>query len=192
MQFTFDFGQGKLLAGLLVAAFLSACAAGGPHNTSQEGADGRLMLKGHDPVAYFTLAKHTLGRADIKADHEGVTYRFMNDENKAMFLKEPARYVPQFGGFCANGIVYGIPWGGDADTWKLIDGKLYIFGGEGSKKYFLMDEKQNVALANRYWADEIKGSNGFIQRYKRLAMRVPHYKTGAELDAEWQKRQAPK
>ena len=101
-----------------------------------------------------------------------------------MFVRAPEKYMPQYGGFCANGIVYGIPWGGDADTWKMIDGKLYIFGGESSKKYFLMDEKPDMALANRYWADEIKGSNAFVQRYQRLAIRVPHYKSGAELEAD--------
>ncbi len=182
----------KLFAALCLAALLSACAGNGPHNTSSDGADGKLMLKGHDPVAYFTLAKHTPGKPDIKTEYDGVTYRFMSDENKTMFLKDPTKYVPQYGGFCANGIVYGIPWGGDADTWKMIDGKLYIFGGESSKKYFLMDEKQNLALADRYWVEEIKGSNGFVQRYKRLVMRVPHYKSGQELEAEWQKKQAAK
>ena len=115
----------------------------------------------------------------------------MSEANKAMFQKEPAKYIPQFGGYCANGIVYGIPWGGDADTWKMIDGKVYIFGGEGSRKYFLMDEKQNLALADRYWAEEIRGGNAFVQRYKRLVMRVSHYKTGKELEAEWQKRPQP-
>jgi len=182
----------KSLAGMLMAVMLSACAGTGPYNTTSDGADSRLMLKGYDPVAYFTIAKDTPGQADIKADYDGVTYRFTSNENKALFLKDPVKYVPQFGGFCSNGIVYGIPWGGDPDAWTMIDGKLYVFGGASSKKYFLMDEKNNLVLANRYWGDEIKGSSGFVQRYKRLAIRVPHYKTGAELEAEWQKRQAAK
>lgn len=178
---------------MLVAAFaLASCATVGPYNSSADGADSMLMLKGHDPVAYFTLGKHTLGKGDIKATHEGATYRFSSEEHKALFIASPAKYVPQYGGFCANGIVYGIPWGGDPDTWKLIDGKLYIFGGEGSRKYFLMDEKKNLQLADQYWTGEIKASNGFIQRYYRLAARVPHYKTGAQLEAEWQKSQSGK
>ena len=182
----------KVFALLMLATMLSACAGGGPHNTTSDGADGKLMLKGFDPVAYHTLGKHTPGRAEIKSEHDGVTYRFMSDEHKTMFLKEPAKYVPQYGGFCANGIAYGIPWGGDADTWKIIDGKLYIFGGESSRRYFLMDEKTNLAHAERYWADEVRGNNGLIQRYKRLVLRVPHYKTGKDLEAEWQKRSQAK
>ncbi|MFM2112351.1 MAG: hypothetical protein RLZZ271_1011, partial [Pseudomonadota bacterium] len=82
---------------------------------------------------------------------------------------------------CANGIVYGIPWGGDADAWKIINGKLYIFGGKASQEGFELDEKANLALANQYWASEVAGSNSFIQRAKRLVLRVPHYKSGEEL-----------
>jgi ABC-type branched-subunit amino acid transport system substrate-binding protein len=46
---------------------------------------------------------------------------------------------------------------------------------------FLLDQKQNLALANKYWAEEVKGGNSFIQRAKRLVFRVPHYKSGADL-----------
>ena len=182
----------RLALFFLAAITLGACSTVGPYNSTTEGADSVLMLKGHDPVAYFTLGTHTLGRADIKATHEGATYRFANEQHKAMFTSDPARYVPQYGGFCANGIVYGIPWGGDPDTWTLVDGKLYIFGGHGSRKYFLMDEKKNLQLADQYWLEEIKGANGFIRRYWRLAVHVPHYKTGAQLEAEWQQSQSGK
>ncbi len=170
---------------------LAGCAGTGPYNVSSDGADSRLMLKGADPVAYFTQGKYLPGKPEIKTEHDGVTYRFLNEEDKALFLKEPAKYMPQYGGYCSNGIVYGIPWGGDADVWKIIDGKLYIFGGQTSKNYFLMDEKKNLSLADQYWNNEVKGSNAFTHRYYRLANRVPHYKSGAELAAEWKAKQQP-
>jgi YHS domain-containing protein len=171
------------------ALLLAACQT---FNTTSEGADANLMLKGHDPVAYFTDGRHVPGKPDIKADHEGVTYRFATAEHRDLFVKQPDRYAPQFGGFCANGIAYAIPWGGDPDTWKIIEGKLYIFGGEASRRYFLMDERQNLALANSYWANEVKGSHPRMQTAKRLVFRVPHYKTGKELEAEWQAKNAKK
>ena len=182
----------KLVTAFVVAMTFAACTTTGPYNSVSDGADRVLMLKGYDPVAYFTLGKHTLGKFDIKATHDGATYRFANEEHKAMFTREPAKYTPQYGGFCSNGIVYGIPWGGDPDTWKVIDGKLYIFGGESSRKYFLMDEKKNLQRADQYWASEVKGVNAFTHRYYRLLVRVPHYKTGAQLEAEWQQAQSRK
>ena len=182
----------KFAVVIVTTVSLASCASPGPYNSTSDGVDNVLMLQGHDPVAYFTLGKHTRGKPDIKATHEGATYRFISDEHKAMFVKEPAKFTPQYGGFCSNGIVYGIAWGGDPDTWKIIDGKLYIFGGDASRKYFLMDEKTNLQLADQYWTSEVKGSNAFVQRYYRLIVRVPHYKTGAKLEGEWQQGQSGK
>lgn len=174
----------------LSALLLGACSAinaqnkGGdykPVNATPDADGNALMLKGFDVVSYFVDNKDAMGSAQFKSDYKGITFQFANAEHKALFDREPAKYLPQFGGYCANGIVYGIPWGGDGDTWKMIDGKLYIFGGQGSKNAFLLDEKNNLTLAQKYWNEEIDGSNSFIQRSKRMLIRVPHYKSGEEL-----------
>jgi len=187
----------KSLAALLLVA-ASALALGGcgalsaqnpagalkPVNAVADGDDARVMLKGHDVVAYHTLGRHALGSPQIKSVFEGVTFRFANAEHKRLFDADPKKYLPMYGGYCANGIVYGIPWGGDADSWRLIDGKVYIFGGAGSKAAFELDVPKNRQLADQYWADEVAGSNSFWQRSKRLVFRVPHYKSGEELARE--------
>ena len=186
----------SLLTGLLVLGGCSAMLAqnpGGtlkPVNAFNESGEDHLILHGHDVVAYFTDGKHMLGSAEHKTAYQGVTFRFASAEHKALFDKNPTQYIPQYGGFCANGIAYGIPWGGDADTWRIDAGKLYIFGGEGSKRAFEMDRVLNTQRADKYWADEVSGSNSFIQRSKRLVLRVPHYKSGGELEAEYQQRKA--
>ena len=183
----------KLAAAIVVVgAVLSGCSAMQAQNPSTalkpvnavpEG-DDRLMLKGHDVVAYFTQGKHALGQPQIKSVYQGVTFRFASAEHKALFDQSPQKYLPQYGGFCADGIVYGIPWGGDADAWSMVNGKLYIFGGQGSKDAFELNVPRNLALADKYWKEEIADSNSFVQRFKRLIFRVPHYKSGAELAAE--------
>ena len=152
-----------------------------PVNAVAEGDEARLMLKGADVVAYFTENKYRQGLPQFTSRYEDIAFRFASAENKALFDKQPAKYLPEFGGYCANGLVYGIPWGGDADTWKMINGKLYIFGGQASKDGFEIDEKQNLVLAETYWKDEVAGNNSFFQRWKRLVFRVPHYKSGEEL-----------
>jgi YHS domain-containing protein len=183
----------RSIACLLFAASLAGCGALQAQNPSSAlkpvnavamDGDERVMLQGHDVVAYFTQGKHALGSAQIKSVYEGVTFRFASAEHKALFDKEPARYLPQYGGYCANGIVYGIPWGGDADSWRIDDGKLYIFGGAGSKAGYELDVKKNRELADKYWKEEVAGSNSFLQRGKRLVLRVPHYKSGEELAKE--------
>ncbi len=152
-----------------------------PSNVKAAPVSDRLMLDGHDVVAYFTEGKHRLGTAENRSDHQGVTFLFASRENKVRFDQNPANFIPQYNGYCANGIVYGIPWGGDADSFRVIDGKLYIFGGRVSRESFLLDTKTSIALADKYWADDVKGTNAFWQRSKRLTFRVPHYKSGEEL-----------
>ena len=152
-----------------------------PVNATPDAEGNGLMLKGFDVVSYFVDNKDALGSPQFKSDYKGITFHFVSAAHKALFDKAPTKYLPEFGGYCANGIAYGIPWGGDGDTWKMIDGKLYIFGGHGSKDAFLLDEKTNLALANKYWQEEVSGSNSFIQRSKRMVIRVPHYKSGEEL-----------
>jgi YHS domain-containing protein len=173
-----------------LAILLSGCSAMVAQNPSSalkpvnavamEG-DSRVMLQGADVVAYFTQGRYVKGSTQFKSTHQEVVFHFASAEHKALFDAEPARYLPQFGGYCANGIVYAIPWGGDADAWRIIDGKLYIFGGAGSRDAFLLDVPGNRKLAEGYWANEVSGRNSFWQRGKRLVMRVPHYKSGEEL-----------
>ena len=152
-----------------------------PVNAVADGGDAGVMLKGADLVAYFTQDKYVQGSPEFKSDYQGVTFRFSSAANKALFDKEPTKYQPQFGGYCADGLVYGIPWGGDADTWRMVDGKLYIFGGAGSRDAWLLDEPRNLKLADKYWNEEVKGNNSFWQRSKRLIFRVPHYQSGEQL-----------
>jgi len=152
-----------------------------PVNAIAKDEAAHLLLKGADVVAYFHEGAYRQGGAEFGSRHDGVDLHFASAENRALFEKAPARYLPQFGGYCANGIAYGIPWGGDADTWKIIDGKLYIFGGQASKDAFELDEAKNLTLAHAYWRSEIAGHNSFVQRAKRLVLRVPHYRSGEEL-----------
>jgi YHS domain-containing protein len=175
---------------VLAAALLGGCTAMVAQNPSSsirpvnavaDGGDDRVMLKGADVTAYFTQGRYVQGSAQHKSVYEGVTFRFASAEAKALFDANPKQYLPQYGGYCANGIVYAIPWGGDADSFKMIGGKLYIFGGQGSRDGFDLDVPGNIQLADKYWRDEVAGHNSWWQRYKRLVFRVPHYKSGAEL-----------
>jgi YHS domain-containing protein len=155
-----------------------------PVNAVSEGEDHHLMLFGSDVVSYFTEKTYKPGSPAIRSVYKDVTFRFSKPEHKALFDQAPEKYIPQFGGYCTNGIVYAIPWGGDADVWEMIDGKLYIFGGKGSHDAFMLDVPRNMALANKYWSEEINGSNAFWQRSKRMVFRVPHWKTSQELADE--------
>jgi YHS domain-containing protein len=157
-----------------------------PVNAAEmEGAD-RLMLFGADVVAYITQNAYVQGTPEFKSTYQEVDFHFSSAEHKALFDAEPTQYIPQYGGYCANGIMFGIPWGGNASDFRVVNGKTYIFGGSVSQAAFELEMEKNIALADDYWEQEVKGNNSFIQRAKRLVIRVPHYKTGEEQAAEVQ------
>jgi YHS domain-containing protein len=90
--------------------------------------DNGLILEGYDPVAYFTLNKALEGKKAIFLKLEGVTYRFFSEENKSLFSKNPKKYEPQFGGWCA----YALGEKNEKvdinpETFKIVNGKLYLF-----------------------------------------------------------------
>ncbi|MFV8327433.1 YHS domain-containing (seleno)protein [Flavobacterium sp. ZS1P14] len=88
----------------------------------------KVALQGYDPVAYFKQGKAVKGKKELTATYEGVTYNFSIAVNKEYFLSNPLRYQPQFGGWCA----YAMGFSGEKvtinpETFKIVDGKLYLF-----------------------------------------------------------------
>jgi YHS domain-containing protein len=177
---------------LMMAVVLTGCASMHAQNPGQglspvradpfEGG-GSLMLGGTDVVAYFTQSRHMAGTPQHASVHKGVRFHFASAEHKTLFDAAPERYLPRYNGYCASGIAYAIPWGGSPEVWRVHDGALYIFGGDTSRAAFELDLKNQIALADRYWREEIDGRNSFLQRTWRLVFRVPHYRSDAELAA---------
>lgn len=167
---------------LVSALSLSGCGAMNAQNPGAEyspvnaiSMDGNesVLLFGADVVSYFTENQYVQGKPSINSTHEGVTLYFSNEANKSLFDANPSKYLPQYGGYCANGIQFGIPWGGNAQDFLVHDGKLYIFGGAMSKAAFELDLEKSIDLSDLYWKEEVAGTNSFVQRAKRLTVRVP-------------------
>src|SRR3954471_20390067 len=109
----------RFVLALLVAAatvFAAGCAS---NRVISDGPHHNLMLKGYDPVAYFTDGKPVPGRVDIAVQHDGVDYRFATEEHKQKFLADPVHYVPKYGGFCAQGAAYALMFGGEAEKFQI-------------------------------------------------------------------------
>lgn len=87
-----------------------------------------IAISGYDPVAYFTQNKAVKGNKDLAVVDNGATYYFSSPADKEEFKKNPAKYEPQYGGWCA----YAMGKDGnkvevDPGTFKILDGKLYLF-----------------------------------------------------------------
>ncbi len=173
-----------------VVALLVLTGCGTVKSTIVDGEDRNLMLRGNDPVAYFTENKPVKGNPGIKADVNGVTYRFASAANKDTFLKNPARYEPQYAGFCASGGPYALKAFIGADTFAIVEDKLYLYGGPRSRRNWMMDWKDNIRTGDQYWETETKDVPFRLQNAKRYVFKVPGYKTDDELDVIFQQRKA--
>jgi YHS domain-containing protein len=175
------------LAGLLlaIAALLSGC--GTTHATIETRRGESLMLLGYDPVAYFREMKSVRGRHTIAAAHEGRTYYFASPENRAAFAAAPARFEPQYGGFCSNGAPYGVKLGSDPTHFEIRDGRLFIFGDILGHEFWLLDEKRNIERADLLWP-EIRDLGWRAASLKAWIFKVPWYRTGPDLMAEWERK----
>lgn len=87
-----------------------------------------LALQGYDPVSYFTKGKAVKGNSKIIANYSGIIYHFSSEENKKLFEANPTKYEPQYGGWCAYALgEKGTKVEINPETFKIIDGKLYLF-----------------------------------------------------------------
>jgi YHS domain-containing protein len=117
-----------------------------------------VILKGYDVVAYFKQGRPLKGNPAIESTYQGVTYLFASSENKADFDKDPAKYVPQYGGFCAYGVANGAIFPIESPTaFTVYKGKLYIGGNQDALKSFKTNIDDNIGKADAYWR-ELTGS----------------------------------
>jgi YHS domain-containing protein len=87
-----------------------------------------VAIQGYDPVAYFTQSKAVKGRTEFIANSNNVTYYFSSAANKALFEKDPQKYEPQYGGWCAYAMgATGEKVEVDPETFSIANGKLYLF-----------------------------------------------------------------
>jgi YHS domain-containing protein len=85
-----------------------------------------LALKGYDPVAYFAEGRPVPGKPEFTARHEGATYRFASAASRDAFRAAPAKYAPQYGGYCAFGMASGYKAPIEPEAWTIVEGKLYL------------------------------------------------------------------
>lgn len=108
-------------------------------------------VHGYDVVAYFTDGEPTPGDDAYTAEYQGATYRFASAEHRDMFVADPARYAPEYGGYCAYGAAQGVKADGDPEQWTIVDGTLYLNLSEGVKERWQENIPGYVRGADHNW-----------------------------------------
>ena len=140
----------KFLSLLLFIPFLTTSTFA--ENKSLQNVDkNKLAIQGYDPVAFFTENKAIKGKPEFKSAYEGAIYLFASAENKELFEKEPTKYRPAFGGFCAFGISRNKLVEIDPEAFQIVDGHLLLQYSKGVRNDFNKDVQGNLAKANQNW-----------------------------------------
>jgi YHS domain-containing protein len=111
-----------------------------------------VAIQGFDPVAYFTQSNSIRGTSKFVHDWNGMTWFFSSAEHRDMFIAEPEKYAPQFGGFCTMSVAYGKTSRGGGDAWTMHNGKLYLNYDKSVVAQFRQDVPGNISKAEGWWS----------------------------------------
>ena len=139
-----------IVLGLLVGNAGSALAASDSPVAAVNAKEG-IGLKGYDPVAYFINGAPTKGLEQYSFAWKGVTYRFASAENLDRFKADPAKYLPQYGGYCAYAMSLDRIADIDPSRWAVVNGKLYLNNGFVAEKLWSLNKSGNIISADRNW-----------------------------------------
>jgi YHS domain-containing protein len=115
-------------------------------------------IQGYDPVSYFEDSRPVMGDAKFSSEYNGVRYQFVSAEHKVLFDKDPAKYEPLFGGFCAYGASQNHKAPIKPEAWGLQDGRLVLNYDLDVLATFNKDPKGYLEKANKNWP-------GLVEKY---------------------------
>jgi len=134
----------------LMAVPASATVAGGEVTLLNLDKDG-VILDGYDPVAFFTDGKPVPGSTAFQSTYRGAVYHFASAAHKETFDKEPAKYEPQFGAFCAYAVSVGRTAPIDVNTFSIINGRLVVQHNARAVGLWNKDPQLSLKHADKYW-----------------------------------------
>ncbi|PZM15456.1 YHS domain-containing (seleno)protein [Rhizobium tubonense] len=134
----------------LVLAYSGPVLADGRVNT---GYFGGVAIDGYDPVAYFLDNRAVKGSEKISYDWLGTPWYFASDEHRELFKKNPVKYAPQYGGYCAAEVAGSgsVTVNINPEAFAIIDGKLYFTYGKEATQAFAMHASEAVPKADANW-----------------------------------------
>lgn len=139
-----------LVVAVLLAGDLRVVAAGEYFER-----DG-LAIGGYDPVAYFTDQKPVKGSPEFQATHRNSTFQFASSAHRDLFASDPAKFAPQYGGYCAYGMAKGYKAKIDPAAFTIVDGKLFLNYNDTVRAQWLSDISDYIRKADANWPEAMK------------------------------------
>ncbi len=114
---------------------------------------GGAAIGGYDPVAYHVQKAPAMGSAQLTAEYQGVTWQFASAANRDLFVANPAKYAPAYGGWCSAGASKGKKVVTKPNEyWAVVDGQLYLNSSDAAhNKLFLPDTSGVIRKGESNW-----------------------------------------
>lgn len=110
-----------------------------------------IALNGYDVVAFFTDSQPVKGISSNYFEWNKAIWYFSTAEHLESFRSDPEKFAPQFGGYCAFGTSEGHKAPTEADTWSIVNGKLYLNYNMDVKKIWIKNKEALIEKANSNW-----------------------------------------
>jgi YHS domain-containing protein len=122
-------------------------------STQSQAADENALpaLSGYDAVSYFNQKEPVRGSGMHVHRHQGQDYLFSTAENLAEFKKNPEKYLPKYGGFCAFGAAMGKKFHADPTVYSVVDGSLYLNLNKDIQMKWNDKQAQLIKDADQNW-----------------------------------------
>lgn len=141
------------MRGLRVLIMLFAVGFVEPIHASQQFERNGLAIDGYDPVAYFTEKKPVKGVPEFRVDYQGSTFQFVSVDHRDAFAADPAKYAPQYGGYCAYGVAKGYKAKIDPEAFSVVHGTLYLNYSDAIRTRWLSDVSGYIQQADANWPE---------------------------------------
>ena len=136
-----------LLLTATVTAFPGVAGAESPVYVDWKG----VAIKGYDSVAYFTMSRPVKGNKNQVVTWMGATWRFASPEHRDLFEKDPEKYAPRYGGYCAYGVANNYLVKIDPEAWTVYEGRLYLNYSLEVREQWKEDVPGNIRKADANW-----------------------------------------
>jgi YHS domain-containing protein len=141
----------RLLAFIASSMLLFGSASVWAKDPIYTGIFSNLALSGYDSVAYFTENKPVKGKSAHSTQYKGAEWRFKSAEHLALFVVDPNKYAPQYGGYCAWAAAHNSASKGDPLAWTIYEDKLYLNYDKDIRVLWLADIVDKIAAADTIW-----------------------------------------
>ena len=147
-----DTAVGLLIAAVFYLLTFTPAFAVEPVNKTSDG----VAIRGYDPVAYFTDGRPVKGSREFEHVWMGAEWHFSSAGHRDLFIRDPEKYAPKYGGYCAYAVSRGSTADIDPEAWSIVDGKLYLNLSRKIRDRWNKDIPGNIRKADENWPGILK------------------------------------